>query len=81
MSGMRIGEVAQASGTTTKTLRYYEEFGLLPAADRTPAGYRDYGPEVLDRLRTEFGYVPRYTSAQAFAAWQQGRETPPATGG
>ena len=47
---MRIGEVAQASGTTTKTLRYYEEFGLLPAADRTPAGYRDYGPDVLDRL-------------------------------
>ena len=50
MSGMRIGEVAQASGTTTKTLRYYEEVGLLPAADRTPAGYRDYGPDVLDRL-------------------------------
>lgn len=47
---MRIGEVAQASGTTTKTLRYYEDIGLLPAADRTPAGYRDYGPEVLDRL-------------------------------
>ena len=50
MSGMRIGEVAQASGTTAKTLRYYEEVGLLPAADRTPAGYRDYGAEVLDRL-------------------------------
>ncbi|WP_425308288.1 heavy metal-responsive transcriptional regulator [Ammonicoccus fulvus] len=47
---MRIGEVAQASGTTTKTLRYYEEFGLLPDPDRTPAGYRDYGPDVLDRL-------------------------------
>ena len=50
MSGMRIGEVAQVSGTTTKTLRYYEEFGLLPAADRTAAGYRDYGLDVLDRL-------------------------------
>lgn len=50
MSGMRIGEVAQASGTTTKTLRYYEEFGLLPDPDRTPARYRDYGPDVLDRL-------------------------------
>ena len=47
---MRIGEVARASGTTSKTLRYYEEVGLLPAADRTPAGYRDYGAEVLDRL-------------------------------
>lgn len=50
MSGMRIGEVAHASGTTTKTLRYYEEVGLLPDPGRTPAGYRDYGPEVLDRL-------------------------------
>src|SRR5690625_6047761 len=50
MSGMRIGEVAQASGTTAKTLRYYEDVGLLPDPDRSPAGYRDYGPEVLDRL-------------------------------
>ena len=45
---MRIGEGARAAGTTSKTLRYYEEVGLLPAADRTPAGYRDYGAEVLD---------------------------------
>lgn len=50
MSGMRIGEVAQASGTTAKTLRYYEDVGLSPDPDRSPAGYRDYGPEVLDRL-------------------------------
>ncbi|MFH5822907.1 heavy metal-responsive transcriptional regulator [Georgenia sp. AZ-5] len=47
---MRIGEVAEAAGTTTKTLRFYEGAGLLPAAGRTPAGYRDYGPEVLGRL-------------------------------
>ena len=47
---MRIGEVARASGTTSKTLLYYEEVGPLPAADRTPACYRDYGAEVLDRL-------------------------------
>lgn len=38
MSGMRIGEVAQASGTTAKTLRYYEDVGLLPDPDRSPAG-------------------------------------------
>ena len=55
---MRIGEVARASGTTSKTLRYYEEVGLLPAADRTPAGYRDYGAEVLDRLDFIEGAVP-----------------------
>lgn len=47
---MRIGEVAQAAGTTTKTLRFYEDVGLLPPAERTPGGYRDYDAEVLNRL-------------------------------
>lgn len=47
---MRIGELAAASGTTTKTLRFYEDHGLLVAVDRTPSGYRDYTPEVLPRL-------------------------------
>ncbi|MEU4360356.1 heavy metal-responsive transcriptional regulator [Promicromonospora sp. NPDC023987] len=47
---MRIGELAHATGTTTKTLRFYEEQGLLPPADRTQAGYRDYTPNALGRL-------------------------------
>ena len=47
---MRIGELAEAAGTTTKTLRFYEDQGLLPAAQRTPAGYRDYAPDALGRL-------------------------------
>ena len=47
---MRIGELAQVSGTTRKTLRFYEEAGLLPAPERTSAGYRDYRPDVLQRL-------------------------------
>ncbi len=47
---MRIGELAEASGTTTKTLRFYEGQGLLPAPDRTPSGYRDYEPNMLARL-------------------------------
>lgn len=47
---MRIGELAAAAGTSTKTLRFYEGQGLLPAPDRTAAGYRDYDPTVLDRL-------------------------------
>lgn len=47
---MRIGELAAASGTTTKTLRFYEECGLLPRIDRAANGYRDYGPEALSRL-------------------------------
>lgn len=47
---MLIGELAQASGTTTKTLRYYEEAGLLPAPERTAGGYRDYSSDTLARL-------------------------------
>jgi MerR family transcriptional regulator, Zn(II)-responsive regulator of zntA len=47
---MRIGELAAASGTTTKTLRFYEESGLLPQTERAANGYRDYGPEALSRL-------------------------------
>ena len=50
MGSMRIGELAEAAGVTTKTLRFYESRGLLPVPTRTAAGYRDYGPEVLDRL-------------------------------
>lgn len=47
---MRIGELAAATGTTTKTLRFYEAAGLLPAPERTPAGYRLYDARVADRL-------------------------------
>ena len=47
---MRIGELARATGTTTKTLRFYEESGLLPQTERAANGYRDYGPEALSRL-------------------------------
>ena len=36
---------------TPDTVRYYEREGLLPRADRTPSGYRDYGTEVVDDLR------------------------------
>ena len=48
---MRIGEVAAATGTTTKTLRFYEQAGLLPAAERTTSRYRRYGPGVVERLQ------------------------------
>lgn len=47
---MRIGELAEAAGTTAKTLRFYEDRGLLPPAKRTPAGYRDYTPEAVTRI-------------------------------
>jgi DNA-binding transcriptional MerR regulator len=47
---MRIGELAQRTGFTPKTLRYYEEIGLLPAPPRTASGYRDYGSDAASRL-------------------------------
>lgn len=48
--GMRIGELAARAGTTTRTLRYYESRGLLPAR-RTGNGYRTYDESDLRLLR------------------------------
>jgi DNA-binding transcriptional MerR regulator len=47
---VRIGELAAKAGMTTKTLRFYEEKGLLPPPERAANGYRDYCPTVLSRL-------------------------------
>ncbi|WP_412076079.1 heavy metal-responsive transcriptional regulator [Streptomyces xanthophaeus] len=47
---MRIGGLAAAGQVTAKTIRFYEQTGLLPAPPRTAGGYRDYGPEVVNRL-------------------------------
>src|SRR5229473_7531505 len=48
---MRIGEIAEQAGLSTKALRYYEHAGLIEEPTRTPSGYRDYDQSVLDRLR------------------------------
>ncbi|MEW1658684.1 heavy metal-responsive transcriptional regulator [Streptomyces sp. NPDC093707] len=47
---MRIGDLAEASGLTAKTLRFYEQAGLLPAPPRTTGGYRDYPDHTVARL-------------------------------
>ncbi len=49
-SGYRIKDVADRSGFSAATLRYYEEIGLLPESTRTPAGYRMYDDGTLERL-------------------------------
>jgi MerR family copper efflux transcriptional regulator len=50
MQSMRIGEVARRTGVTAKTIRYYEDVGVMPPPSRTPNHYRDYGPDAVDRL-------------------------------
>ncbi|MEN8859400.1 MerR family transcriptional regulator [Qipengyuania flava] len=47
---MRIGELAQATGTKAETIRYYEREGILPYADRTDSNYRDYSEDHLATL-------------------------------
>ena len=48
---MKIGELAETSGVPAKTIRYYEEIGLLPPAEREANGYRSYDRDALQRLR------------------------------
>src|SRR5205807_1305168 len=49
---LRIGDVARLLGTTPRTIRYYEEFGLLPEAPARPSGqHRIYTEAEVDRIR------------------------------
>ncbi|QIK81870.1 Cu(I)-responsive transcriptional regulator [Lysobacter sp. HDW10] len=47
---MNIGEASKATGVSAKMIRYYEQIGLIPKADRTFSGYRAYGPSDIHRL-------------------------------
>ena len=47
---LRIKDVADRSGFSTATLRYYEGIGLLSPASRTDSGYRLYGDDAIERL-------------------------------
>jgi DNA-binding transcriptional MerR regulator len=49
---MRIGEVAEQAGTTVRTVRYYEEVGLLPGSEERSHGqHRSYSDADVERLR------------------------------
>ena len=48
---LRIQEVASELGLTTRSIRYYEEIGLLKPCARTEGAYRLFDPDDLDRLR------------------------------
>src|SRR5689334_4329368 len=46
---MRIGKLAARTGVSERSLRYYEEQGML-VSDRTPGGHRDYPERAVDRV-------------------------------
>jgi DNA-binding transcriptional MerR regulator len=47
---LKIGDVAKLAGTTPRTIRYYEEIGLLPGGAREPGAHRTYAQGDVDRL-------------------------------
>jgi DNA-binding transcriptional MerR regulator len=48
---MRIKQFAQLTNLSAKTIRYYEDIGLLPSARRLDNGYRDYDETEVDKAR------------------------------
>jgi DNA-binding transcriptional MerR regulator len=74
---MKIKEVAERSGFSAPTLRYYEEIGLLPEPARTSSGYRQYDERTVERL----AFIARAKQlgctldeiADLTAAWDGGR--------
>jgi MerR family transcriptional regulator, copper efflux regulator len=70
MDGLTINEAAQTTGWSPRMLRYVEQTGLI-APQRSASGYRLYGPEQLQRLRTLKELLARFAlglSDVAFAA-------------
>lgn len=72
---MRISRLAERSGVPASTLRFYEGNGLLPA-DRTPAGYRLYGEEAVERLAfigaAKHLGLPLAEIGELLAVWESG---------
>ena len=48
---LRIGQLANELGTTTKTLRFYEQIGLLQRSARSRSGYRQYNQKAVTHAR------------------------------
>ena len=49
---MTVNEVVKIAGVSKRTLQYYDSIGLLPADKRTEAGYRLFGDQALETLKT-----------------------------
>jgi len=78
MATLRIGALAERTGTNVPTIRYYEEIGLLPPADRQAGGQRSYGDEDVKRLTfirrcRDFGFTIEQTRSLAGLVQDQER--------
>jgi DNA-binding transcriptional MerR regulator len=75
MDAMWISQLAERTGVSASTLRFYEKEGLL-AAGRTSAGYRVYGQDAVERLAfiktAKHLGLPLEEIADLLAAWEAG---------
>lgn len=76
---MRIGDVAARSGVSVRSLRYYEQQGLI-TSDRTSGGQRDYAAGVVDRVRLVQHFysagLPSRTIAEILPSVDAGEASP-----
>src|SRR4029453_3571449 len=74
---LRISQLAERSGFRPSALRYYEQVGLLEAAERTPAGYRMYEESAVPRLQFIDGAkqlgLPLEEIRELIAVWDGGQ--------
>jgi DNA-binding transcriptional MerR regulator len=67
---LRPVDLAREHGLSTQAVRNYEETGILPAADRTPHGYRAYTPRHADALRAFLALLPGHGHRTATSIMQ-----------
>jgi DNA-binding transcriptional MerR regulator len=69
-----IGRIAERSGVSRDTIRYYEKLGLLPPAARTPSGYRMYPDAAVGRIGLVRNAVRFGFSLKELASFLRARE-------
>ncbi|TAK31115.1 MAG: MerR family transcriptional regulator [Chloroflexota bacterium] len=76
---LSIGELARRTGVSARTIRYYEELGILPEPERTASGTRRYGQEYIFFVKgacllKEIGFS--LSEIQTLGWWCLGRAVP-----